>query len=247
MQAIQHSNSLSRLSEKKKFLAAHKASVVSPSAIERPSGVGEALTSRDPLLLSAGKRKAVELSRSECYSDSTSLHPAPENQFDNGPEAQGTTGEHAAMRSTQHGPTEGRLVYGSVVAGVASVQQPSGPHMFSDKDSFPTELADSAEASPRHMSAIDMSGPLCGMPDGTTPYAQVVTNTTAPAAERQNETPIYVTGVMDTSGFLSWLHSSCQSGVSANIKGEKLMLVPCTAEGFRTTVSTLGSLDRTMA
>jgi hypothetical protein len=40
------------------------------------------------------------------------------------------------------------------------------------------------------------------MPDGTTSNAHVVTNV-APAAERQNKTPIYVSGVVDTRDLLS--------------------------------------------
>ena len=72
--------------------------------------------------------------------------------------------------------------------------------------------------------------------------AQVVT-ATAPAAERQNRTPIYVTGVTDTRSFLAWLRALCPSGLSAQIKGERLMLVPVTADGFRATVTALRSLD----
>jgi len=49
--------------------------------------------------------------------------------------------------------------------------------------------------------------------------------------------------VTDTRGFLAWLRASCQSGLTAQMKGEKLMLVPPTAEGFRATVSALLSLD----
>jgi PAX-interacting protein 1 len=81
------------------------------------------------------------------------------------------------------------------------------------------------------------------MPDGTTNNAQLASNTAAPAAERQNKTPIYVSGVTDTRGFLKWLPPLCQSGLSAQIRGEKLMVVPNTAEGFRAVVSTLRSLD----
>jgi len=55
--------------------------------------------------------------------------------------------------------------------------------------------------------------------------------------------PIYVTGVTDTRGFLAWLRASCHSGLSAQKKGEKLMLMPRTAEGFKATVSALRSLD----
>jgi hypothetical protein len=93
------------------------------------------------------------------------------------------------------------------------------------------------------MSLADMSGPLCGTPEGTTTYAQVASNSVAPAAERHNKTPIYVTGVSDVRGFLAWLRAKTNSGLSAQFKGEKLMLVPQTADGFRATVAALRSLD----
>jgi len=88
-----------------------------------------------------------------------------------------------------------------------------------------------------------MSGPLCGKTGGTTVTAQVDPNSAVPAAERQNKTPIYVTGVTDTRGFLSWLRGTCQSGLSTHIKRETLLLVPRTADGSRATVSALRSLD----
>ena len=88
--------------------------------------------------------------------------------FDDGPEAQGTTGELAAQSSRQLGPTESGLAYATVVAGVASPQQPSGPHKSTAKGTVPTEPAASSEAAARRMSLGDMSDPLCGMPDGTT-------------------------------------------------------------------------------
>ena len=94
----------------------------------------------------------------------------------------------------------------------------------------------------KRMSLGDMSGPLCGMPQGTTSSAQV-DNAAAPAAERQNRTPIYVTGVTDTRSFLSWLRALCPSRLSAQVKGERLMLVPATAAGFRAAVTALRSLD----
>ena len=68
-----------------------------------------------------------------------------------------------------------------------------------------------------------MSGQLCGMRDGATTNAQVAPGSPAPAAEQQNETPIHVTWVTDKSGFLLWLRGSCQSGLSAQIKREKLL------------------------
>jgi hypothetical protein len=40
------------------------------------------------------------------------------------------------------------------------------------------------------LSLGNMSGPMCGMPDGNTLGAQVATNGVAPAGERQNKTPI---------------------------------------------------------
>jgi hypothetical protein len=93
------------------------------------------------------------------------------------------------------------------------------------------------------MSFGDMFEPLCGTPDGATTIVQVATTSAAPIGERQNKTPIYVTGLTDTRGFLAWLRTSCQSGLSAQIKGENLMLVPRTAESFRATASALRSID----
>jgi hypothetical protein len=68
-------------------------------------------------------------------------------------------------------------------------------------------------------------------------------NSAVPAGERPNKTPIYVTGVNDTRSFLAWLRAESKSELSALLKGEKLMLVPRTAGGFRAAVSTLRSLD----
>lgn len=82
--------------------------------------------------------------------------------------------------------------------------------------------------------------------DGTTISAQVASNSAAPAAERQNKTPIYVSRVTDTPSFLTLYRVSCESGLSARIKGEKLMLVSRIAEGFRATVNALRSLDGSM-
>jgi len=223
---------------KKKALAAHKANA---SAGERPSGVGEACTSRDPLLLSAPKRKAEELSGSDCPSEPASRRPAPEHPLDNGPSAQGTTGEKDAQSSRQLGPSEGRLAYAS--GGWDCQPAPAKwDAQVQAKVSVSTETAASSEAAPRRMSLGDMSGPLCGMPQGTTSSDQV-DNAAAPATKRQNRTPIYVTGVTDTRSFLSWLRALCPSGLFAQIKGERLMLVPATAAGFRTTVTALRSLD----
>jgi hypothetical protein len=64
-----------------------------------------------------------------------------------------------------------------------------------------------------------------------------------PAGERRNKTPIFVSGLNDTRGFLHWLRESCPSGLTAQVKVEKLMLVPETADGFRAAVTALRSLD----
>jgi len=65
----------------------------------------------------------------------------------------------------------------------------------------------------------DMSGPLCGMTDGTTLSARAVTNSAAPPGNGLNKPPIDVSGVTDTCGFLSWVLASCHSGLSGHIKG----------------------------
>jgi hypothetical protein len=87
-----------------------------------------------------------------------------------------------------------------------------------------------------------MSGPLSDTPDGTTLNAQV-TNTCVPAKERPNKTPTFISGVCDTRAFLAWLRASCPGGLVAQLKSEKLMVVPSIADGFRAAVSALLFLD----
>jgi hypothetical protein len=179
--------------------------------------------------------------RTARLSQPASRRPAPGNPFVDGLEAQGTTGELAAQSSRQLGLTEGGLPYAAVIVGYAGQQQPSGTRKPPAMGSDYSEPAASSEAAHRRMSLGDMSGPLCGMPYGTNSSAHVDTNA-APAAERQNKTPIYVSGVVDTRGFLSWIRTSCQIGLTDQVKGEELMLVPRTAEGFKATVSAMRSL-----
>jgi hypothetical protein len=64
-----------------------------------------------------------------------------------------------------------------------------------------------------------------------------------PAGQRQNKTPIFITGVFHTRGFLTSLRASCPYPLTAQLKAENLMVVPSTADGFRATVSALRSLD----
>jgi hypothetical protein len=88
----------------------------------------------------------------------------------------------------------------------------------------------------------DMSRHLSDKPDGTTPHTQV-TNTFLPAGERPNKMPIFITGVSDARTFLAWLRASCPRGLTVQLKGEKLTVVPSTANGFRATIGALRSLD----
>ena len=96
----------------------------------------------------------------------------------------------------------------------------------------------SSEAANRHM-LQDMSGPLSGTLAGTTsaPAAPV------PPGQRMNRTPVFITGVTDTRGFVAWLRSRCPKGLTAQMKGENQMVVPETADDFRAAVSALRSLD----
>ena len=110
-------------------------------------------------------------------------------------------------------------MYAAVVARRTDLQQPSGPHKSQAKGSDHTEPAASSEVATRRMCLGDMSGPLCGMPYGTTLSTQVATNSAAPTGEQQNKTPNYVSRVMDMQSFLSWIWALCQSGLSAQMKG----------------------------
>jgi hypothetical protein len=62
-----------------------------------------------------------------------------------------------------------------------------------------------------------MSGPLCGLPDGTTSSAHVV-NTCAPAGHCPNNMPIYITGGKDTRTFIAWLRASYPSDLTVQLK-----------------------------
>jgi hypothetical protein len=87
----------------------------------------------------------------------------------------------------------------------------------------------------------DMSRPLSGKPDGTTPHVHV-TNTCLPAGQRPNKMPIFISEYSDVRAFLAWLRESCPGGLTAQLKGE-LMVVPSKADGFRATIRSLRSLD----
>jgi len=190
----------------------------------------------------AGKRKANELASSGDISEPATRRPA----LGDGPSplpasSTSATGEQAAPGGRQLGSSEGGATYAAVVAAPAAPHKPSGPLKPTAKGSDPTEPAVSSETAPRRMST-DMSGALSGMPVGTTVDAHV-TNPCLPAGERPNKTPIFITGVGDTRAFLVWLRSSCPCDLTAQLKAEKLMVVPSTADGFRATICALRSLD----
>jgi hypothetical protein len=87
------------------------------------------------------------------------------------------------------------------------------------------------------MSLADISGPLYRMPYGTTLSAQGVTNGRIRTAKQ--EPCLRLRG----HGHARLLIDSGQSGLSAEIKEKKPMLVPRTAEDFSATVSAMRSLD----
>jgi septal ring-binding cell division protein DamX len=115
--------------------------------------------------------------------------------------------EQAATGGQQLGSAEGGMTYAAVVAVPVALHKPSGPLTPTAKGSNPSEPAASSESAPRRISS-DMSGPLSGTPDGTTPTTHV-SNTCVPAGEHPNKTPIFITGVANTRGFLTWLRASC--------------------------------------
>ena len=181
--------------------------------------------SQRPSVQHAGKRKANELAGSAPLPASTWAVP----------------GKQAAASSRQLRPPVGGVTYAAVKAGPVAPIQLSGSLTPTATGSDLSEPAASSETTHRCMSS-DMSGSLCDKPDGTTPQVQV-TNACLPAGERPNKTPIFITGVNDARAVLAWFRASCPSGLTAQLKGENLMVVPSTADGFRAAVSALQSLD----
>jgi hypothetical protein len=130
------------------------------------------------------QRKDEKLSSQDCTTEPATRRPATGRPFEVGPEAQGTKGELAAQSSRQLGSAEGRLAFATVVAGVASLQKPSGLHKSTANGTAPAEPAASTEGAMRRMYLGDISGQLSGMPDGATTNAQVATTSAALIGER---------------------------------------------------------------
>ena len=103
-----------------------------------------------------------------------------------------------------------------------------------------SESGVSMDTTERRMSE-DMSGLMSGTPNGTTNNIHVA-NACILAGQRRNKKPIFISGVSDTRAFLAWLRASYPGGLVAQLKAERLMVVPSTAEGFRAAVTALRSL-----
>ena len=151
------------------------------------------------------------------------------------------TNEQATSCSRRPGLPEGGSTYTAILAGSVVPFQPNGSLKPTAMDSDPSEPAVSLETVNRRMSS-DTSGPVIDKPDGTTTHAQV-TNACLPAGQRPNKPPTFISGVRDTCSFLAWLRAYCPGGLSTQLKAEKLMVVPSTANRFRAVVSALRSLD----
>jgi hypothetical protein len=156
----------------------------------------------------AGKRKANELARSGDSSEPANRRPAPsEGSAPLPASVPAVTGEQAASCSRQLGPPEGGMTYAADLDGVVAPFQPSGTLKPTVMHSDPSESAVSPETANTRMSS-DMCGPLSDLPIGITNRAHVA-NTCLPAAERSNETPIFISVARDTRTFLVWLRAPC--------------------------------------
>jgi hypothetical protein len=82
-----------------------------------------------------------------------------------------------------------------------------------------------------------MGGTLISTTSSTAQVEKVV-----PPGERRNKTPVYVSGVKNPRSFLEWVRTKSASKLVAQMKGEYLMLVPETADGFRATIGAMRSL-----
>jgi hypothetical protein len=133
------------------------------------------------------------------------------------------------------------MTYAAVVAAPVAPQKPSGLLKLTGNVLNSPEPAVSSETDTTSMSS-DMYVSLSGTPIGTTKNTHVA-NTCVLAGKRPNKTPIFISLVTDTRAFLAWLRASCSSDLTSQLKAEKLMVVPSTADGFRATVSALRSLD----
>jgi len=188
------------------------------------SGSGTRASQQD-----VGKRKVNELACSGDSMEPANRRPGPGAGSAPLPANSSLTGEQAAVGNRQPGPSGRGETYAVVLAGpVARLSQVG------------RSSSSSSETTNRRISN-DMSGPLSRMPDGTTSNAHVA-KACLLAGERPKKMTIFISGVSDTRSFLVWLRPSCPDGLVAPLKGEKLMAVPSTTEGYRAAISALRSL-----
>jgi hypothetical protein len=133
------------------------------------------------------------------------------------------------------------VTYATALPGPVAPSQASGSLNPIATDSDMSEPAVTSKTTNRRMSS-DMSGPLSDMPDGITQNT-LVAKTCLPAEERPNKRPILISCVRHTSAFLAWLRAFCTGGLTAQLKSEKFIVVPLTADGFRAAVSALRAFD----
>jgi len=149
----------------------------------------------------AGKGKANELASSGDSMEPANRRPAPGATSVPLPANSIVRGEQAAAGSRQLRPSVGGATYAVILAGPVDPSQPSGLLKPTAMDSDPSEPGDSMETTNRRMSR-DMSGPLSGMPNGSTSKAQVA-KACLPAEKRPNKTHIFISGVRHTHSFLA--------------------------------------------
>jgi hypothetical protein len=172
---------------------------------------------------------------------SDNKRPASDNGYALLPANLSVTGEQAAIGSRQLDRTEEGATYAAVFAGDFTPQQPSGLLKPTAMDSDPSESPVSKWTANRRISS-EIPGPLSGKPDVTTPNAQVA-NTCLPAGLRPNKTPIFISGYCGVRAFLDRLRQSCRGDLTAQLKGENLMVVPSTADRFGAAIRSLRSLN----
>jgi hypothetical protein len=115
--------------KKKKAISAASSHASAPALVHSCGADAGVRAPLDSVQSNLGKRKVEELPSQDCVTEPDTRRPAPGHPLEDVPETQGTTGELAAKSSRQLGSTEGRLAYATVVAGVASLHKPCGPHM----------------------------------------------------------------------------------------------------------------------
>jgi hypothetical protein len=192
-----------------------------------------------------GKRKANELDSSD---SGGSLEPAtrrpatlPKPGVSSAPlptQAKGTPPQAPEKCMGEQPETSGRQL------SYAEATKPSGTLKPTAKETGTAAVAAaSKDAAHRHKSAGpsgSVLGPLSGKPEGTNFTAAQVEGR-VPPGERSNKTPVYVSGVSNTRKFLEWIREKTARKLLAQMRGETLMLVPETEDGFRAIIGNLRS------